>query len=149
METSSHLMLIKTASWFVKLPADHVQVGVSRRVPRGMPTGYKRCRSLEPGSWFHSVSIREYLERYGAILAALDPRRVVDELIAIGGGRVPVMLCYESAVGVREGKLWCHRHLAAQWLEDRLGIKVEEFGHPNLDRFTKLRLNGIKPPNYK
>jgi len=105
-----------------------------------MPTGCKRYRALEPGPWFNSVSIPEYLKRYGAILAKFDPRRVADEL---------VMLCYENAVGVREGKLWCHRHLAAQWLEDRLGIKIEEYGHPDLDRFAKLRINGIKPPNYK
>ena len=44
-------MIIKTASWFVKLSADHVQIGVSRGVPRGM-TGYKRYRALEPGPWF-------------------------------------------------------------------------------------------------
>jgi hypothetical protein len=59
------------------------------------------------------------------------------------------MLCYENAAGIQDGKLWCHRHLAAQWLEDRLGITVEEVGHPKLDRFTKLRLNGVAPPSYK
>jgi hypothetical protein len=43
----------------------------------------------------------------------------------------------------------CHRRLATQWLEDRLGITVEEVGHPNLDRFAKLRLNGVTPPAYQ
>lgn len=142
-------MKIKTASWFVKLPADHIQVGVSRGVPRGMPAGYKRFRALEPGPWFNSVSIPEYLTRYNAILSRLDPRQVADELLAAGGGRIPVMLCYENPVGIQEGKLWCHRHLAAQWLEDRLGIEVEEFGHPDLDRFAKLRLNGVAAPVYR
>jgi hypothetical protein len=142
-------MTIKTASWFVKLPADHVQVGISRGVPQRMPAGYKRYRALEPGPWFNSVSIPEYLKRYGVILAKLDPHRVADELLTLGNGKIPVMLCYENAVGVQEGKCWCHRHLAARWLEDRLGIKVEEYGHPNLDRFAKLRINGVKLPNYK
>jgi hypothetical protein len=32
--------------------------------------------------------------------------------------------------------MWCHRHIVAQWLEDRLGIAVHEVGHPNLDRFA-------------
>jgi len=142
-------MIIKTASWFVKLPGDHIQVGVSRGIPRGMPAGYKRYRALEPGTWFNSVSIPEYLERYNAILATLDPRKVADELIAAGGGKIPVMLCYESASKIQNGELWCHRHLAAQWLEDKLGVEVIEFGHPNLDRFAKLRLNGVKPPAYR
>lgn len=143
------MITIKTASWFVKLPADHIQVGISRGVPRGMPSGYKRYRALEPGSWFNSVSISEYLARYNAILATLDPRRVADELVAAGSGRIPVMLCFENVAGVQEGKLWCHRHLAAQWLEDKLGIRVEEVGHPDLDRFAKLRLNGVEPPRYR
>ncbi len=37
----------------------------------------------------------------------------------------------------------CHRHIVAQWLEDSLGIAVPEVGHPNLDRFACLRLQGI------
>jgi len=140
---------IKTASWFVKLPGDHIKVGVSRGVPRGMPAGYKRYRALEPGSWFRSVSIPEYLKLYNAILAKLDPRRVAEELIAAGDGRIPVMLCYESAPDIQAGTQWCHRHLAAQWLEDKLGITVEEFGRPDLDRFAKLRLAGVDPPTYR
>jgi hypothetical protein len=142
-------MIIKTASWFVRLPADHIQVGVSRGVPRGMPAGYKRYRALEPGSWFRSVSIPDYLKLYSAILSTLDPRRVADQLIEAGGGRIPVMLCYEKAPDIQAGTQWCHRHLAAQWLEDRLGIAVEEYGHPNLDRFAKLRVNGVDPPTYR
>jgi hypothetical protein len=43
-------MIIRTASWFVTLPADHVQVGVSRGVPRGMPTDYKRYRAAGAGT---------------------------------------------------------------------------------------------------
>jgi hypothetical protein len=114
-----------------------------------MPAGYKRYHALEPGPWFNSVSIPEYLTRYGVILAKLDPRRVADDLLTLGNGNIPVMLCYENAVGINKGELFCHRHLAAQWLEDRLGIKVEEYGHPDLDRFAKLRLSGIEPPSYK
>jgi hypothetical protein len=143
------MTMIKTASWLVKLPSDHIQVGISRGVPRRMPAGYKRYRALEPGPWFNSVSIPEYLKRYGDILSSLDPHRVADELIAAGNGRIPVMLCFENAVDVQEGKIWCHRHLAAQWLEDKLGIRVEEYAFPDLDRFAKLRLNRVTPPVYR
>jgi hypothetical protein len=79
----------------------------------------------------------EYLDLYNAILAKLDPRRVVDELEAFGP--TPTMLCFESAKGIEAGICYCHRHLAAQWLEDSLGIKVEEVGHPDLPRFRYLR----------
>ena len=49
------------------------------------------------------------------------------------------MLCWEAAHDCHAGSKWCHRHLAAQWLEDRLGIEVQEVGFPNLDRFAYLR----------
>ena len=83
------------------------------------------------------------------VLKSLDPHCVADELLQLGDGRVPVMLFYENAAAIQTGTLWCHRHLAAQWLEDRLGIEVEEVGHPELDRFAKLRLNNVTAPIYK
>jgi hypothetical protein len=36
--------------------------------------------------------------------------------------------------------------VAAQWLEDTLGIVVPEFDHPGLDRFAHLRALGVEPP---
>jgi hypothetical protein len=141
------VLTIKTASWFTKLPAGHVQVGISRGTPRHM-SGYRRYSRLEPGPWFKSVSIAEYLQQYGAILRKLDPLQVAQELAALVPGAIVVMACYESANSIIDGTCWCHRHLAAQWLEDRLGINVEEIGHPNLDRFARLQQNGIEPPRY-
>jgi hypothetical protein len=137
---------ILTASWFAKLPADAAAVGISRGVPRGR-SGYYRLRALEPGPWFRSVPPDEYLKRYHDILDKHDPSEIRDRLLAFGG--TPVMLCYESAADCDTGHKWCHRHLAAQWLEDRLGITVEEVGHPKLDRFAHLRALGIAVPAFK
>jgi hypothetical protein len=137
---------ILTASWFAKLPGDAVAVGISRGVPRGR-SGYHRLRTLEPGAWFRSVSPAEYLKRYCDILDNLDPAEIRDRLLAFG--ETPVMLCYESAADCDTGHKWCHRHLAAQWLEDRLGIIVEEVGHPKLDRFAHLRALGVATPTFK
>jgi hypothetical protein len=143
------MITIKTATWFTKLPPDHMKVGISRGVPRGTPAGYKRYRALEPGPWFNSVSIPEYLSRYNAILSGLDPAHVVDELATACGDAVPVLLCYENPAAIQRGEVWCHRHLAAQWLEDRLQIKIEEVGFADLDRFAKLRFTGMRSPSYR
>jgi Phage integrase family len=43
---------------------------------------------------------------------------------------------FESAKGIEAGICYCHRHLAAQWLEDSLGIKVEEVGHPETNNHS-------------
>jgi hypothetical protein len=46
------------------------------------------------------------------------------------------------------GTHWCHRSICAQWLEDTLGIQVEELNHPKLPRFVYLRGQHVKPPTY-
>ena len=54
-------------------------------------------------------------------------------------GPNPTMLCFEAAKDIEAGNCYCHRHIAAQWLEDSLGIKVEEVGHHDLPRLRYLR----------
>jgi hypothetical protein len=140
-------MTIWTASWSAELPIGHSRVRISRGRPRWLPAGsYKSYSAFFPGPWFKSVSPQEYLDLYNAILGKLDPRRVVDELEAFGPN--PTMLCFESAKDIEAGICYCHRHIAAQWLEDSLGIKVEEVGHPELSRFRYLRSQHIASPSY-
>ena len=140
------MLQIMTASWFAKLPAKATPVGISRGVPRGK-AHYQRMRELEPGPWFKSVSPERYLALYSEILAGLDPGEVRDRLF--GFGETPILLCWEKAHDCDTGKVWCHRHLAAQWLEDRLGVEVEEVGFPRLDRFAYLRNHRIPAPSYR
>jgi hypothetical protein len=142
-------MTIKTASWFAKLPHDHLKVGISRGVPRGTPAGYRRYGALNPGDWFKSSTIPDYITLYGILLEQLQPERVADDLLELAPGRVPVLVCFENPTAIAKGECWCHRHLVAQWLEDKLGMRVEEVGHPNLDRFAKLRAEGVEPPRYR
>jgi hypothetical protein len=137
---------IATASWRTELPPLASPIGISRGTPR-RTTGYHRIRALEPGNWFRSVSPARYIELYGEVLDRLDPREIYDRLM--GFGDFPVLLCWESPADCHAGKAWCHRHLAAQWLEDRLDIQVHEVGHPNLDRFAFLRQRGIAAPDYR
>ena len=140
------MRLIRTASWRVALcgPAD--PIGISRGTPRRV-SGYRRLRMLEPGYWFRSVSPARFLDLYSGILDRLEPAEIYDRLVALGDH--PVMLCWESASDCHSGKAWCHRHLVAQWLEDRLGIEVPEVDHPKLDRFAFLRTHGIPAPDYR
>ena len=137
---------IMTGSWFAKLPA---RGNSSRGEPRHPPRqrGYHRLRDLDPGPWFKSVSPDQYLTLYGQILDRLDPNAIRDQLLAFGD--IPVMLCWEAAHDCHTGSKWCHRHLAAQWLEDHLGIEVEEVGFPEFDRFAYLRKLDIPAPSYR
>lgn len=58
-----------------------------------------------------------YIERYNKeVLDRLDPQQVYNDL-----GRDAVLLCWEPP-----GQ-FCHRRLAATWLENELGIIVPEY----------------------
>src|SRR5262245_5017869 len=138
--------MIMTASWTAALPQRATAVSISRGKP-WRRTGFHRLRELEPGPWFKSVAPTRYLQFYREILDRLDPAEIRDRLVAFGD--LPVILCWESAAECHRGAQWCHRHVAAQWLEDRLGIEVREVGFPDLDRFAFLRSLGIKPPRFK
>ena len=140
-------MTIWTSSWSTKLPAGHTRVRISRGGPGWLPAGsYKSYSALFPGKWFKTASPQEYLDLYNEILTKLDPHRVAEDLEALGPN--PTLLCYESPKDIIAGTHWCHRSIAAQWLEDSLDIKVEEVGHPDLPRFRYLGSQHIAAPSY-
>ncbi len=116
---------ILTGSWFSKLPATHIKIGISRGVPRGLAAGYRRFKRLAPGPWFNRVNAVEYDRLYKAeILAPLKPATVILQILAAAAGKTPVLCCYEM---LDHGE-WCHRAMAAQWLADHLKQTIPEFG---------------------
>ncbi|MBS0240133.1 MAG: hypothetical protein JSR89_17095 [Proteobacteria bacterium] len=119
------LMQIATSSWFIKLdPAKYQRIGISRGVPRGQGAGYKRYPKLNPGPWFNAVDEERYKMLYwGEILSVLNPETVRDELIALGDGKIPVLLCFEPAT---PGPDWCHRGMVSAWFHDTIGLEVPE-----------------------
>jgi hypothetical protein len=116
--------MIKTASWFTKLPADHVRIGISRGVPSKQKT-FRIYPALNPGSWFKSCAPpQEYAHRYFDILSKLNPETVLYELIELADGHT-ALLCWEAAPPNQD---WCHRALVSAWLFDELALEVPEYG---------------------
>ena len=58
---------------------------------------------------------------YEKVLNKLNPHEVYAEL-----GDNAVLLCYEKWDDIKDGKTFCHRRIVARWLEENMGIKVEE-----------------------
>ncbi len=58
---------------------------------------------------------------YEKVLNKLGPKQVYAEL-----GENAVLLCYESWDTIKSGKVFCHRRIVSKWLEENLGVKVEE-----------------------
>jgi hypothetical protein len=75
----------------------------------------RRYPALAPREDMLHLGEADYRREYRKILDRLDPRRVYDEL-----GSESILLCWEGA-----GQ-FCHRRLVAEWLEERLGVKVPE-----------------------
>ena len=67
---------------------------------------------------------RVYEEKYTReILAKTSPEKVLSELerlVGFSGKNKVVLLCYEAP------NKFCHRHLIARWLSDKIGEQVEE-----------------------
>ena len=136
---------IKTSSWFTKLPARHIRIGISRGVPHQLGT-YLNYRPLAPGPWFRNCATpADYKHRYfDEILAPLDPATVVADLGLMADGGIPTLLCFEAPP---PDTAWCHRGLVSAWLFDELGLEVPEAGHEALGfgwQHPKLHPNLIR-----
>lgn len=99
-------------------------VRISTSAPRWFTLPLRTYPQLYPGwdlvgrykaGMQSEVEARELYQ--SQVLAQLDPQNVWKRL-----GADAILLCWEKA-----GK-FCHRRLVAHWLEERLGVTVEELG---------------------
>lgn len=107
-------------SYFAKFNDEKFGVSISRVTPKWSNIT-KEYKALAP-SWslvsdYKSGKIDKdgYTKRYyEETLSKLDAKKVYNDL------KDKVLLCYE-----KKGD-FCHRHIVANWIENELGIKVEE-----------------------
>lgn len=117
-------MKLVTSCWYKELPDGYCRIGISRGVPRGQPAGYKMYRKLQPGTWFSSAPVEQYVRLYREeVLDRLDPQATVDELLRLADGKMPALLCFEMPSDAR----WCHRGMVSMWLKETLGLDVFEY----------------------
>lgn len=61
----------------------------------------------------------QYSEKYiEEVLEKLDKEELRELILSV---KDPVFICYEKSGD------FCHRHILADWLEDKLGLVVEEY----------------------
>ncbi|MFH7241760.1 MAG: hypothetical protein ACHWZW_02815 [Spirulina sp.] len=115
-------------------PATPGAICISRSQPRWANGKYPSYRALAPGPWYRSASVEEYIPLYMEILQGLDAQQVYQDLCHIAQEQArslglpesevatvrPILLCFEKPTD------FCHRRLAANWLESELGIEVPE-----------------------
>lgn len=74
------------------------------------------------------ISPAEYAVEYNKYLATLDAKQVFNQLHELVLGVEPVLMCHCKSTD------FCHRQLAAAWLESELGIRIPEFGQSGVIR---------------
>lgn len=122
-------MNVNTSRWANRNLAEvgAVKVGISRGKPRWkLPYRYRVLRELAPSR--EALAIHDHAEFEEAYLAGLEEigaQTILAQLERISaeeGGRPLVLLCYENVLAGD----WCHRQIAAEWMQERLGIEVPE-----------------------
>ena len=102
-----------------------IPVGVSGKIPDGF-TGLRYQKLAPKYEWWkrwhdEKLSDQWFKERYyETVLNQLDPSVVAQELQSFGENIV--LLCYETP------EKFCHRHLIAEWLNNKAGTDIREFG---------------------
>lgn len=72
---------------------------------------------------FNSSGQENYTERFNKeILGKLDPNEMKQLINIISQGKDIALICFEKPGD------FCHRHLVADWLTEKLGVEIEEFG---------------------
>lgn len=64
---------------------------------------------------------------YKEYLETLSAGEILRRFHKAAKGKDAVMLCYESWNECQAGRSFCHRHLLAEWLTKKVGIKIDEF----------------------
>ena len=117
-------------SYYSKYRAGAGAVCISTYPPKWIKEKIPEYLKLAPQFNFR-IGYDEYLVKYSAQLAKLNPHQVWEELHQLTKGVEPVLLCYEAPPFNRHN--FCHRHMVAEWFENHLGIIVPEWEKPETD----------------
>lgn len=68
------------------------------------------------------------------VLSKVSPGDFVQQLESVSGGKDVALCCYEK------DNSQCHRKIVGEWLQEQLGIEVEEFGAEKKETEEELKL---------
>ena len=107
-----------------KLPEDIVPIFICGKAPdfyKGL-----QYKILAPTydmftRWKKDHDNANYIIEYNTkVLSRLEPKRVINDLNNLSGGKDIALICYEKSSD------FCHRHLVAEWLNSN-GYPCEEY----------------------
>ena len=115
-------------SYFAKLkkiPEDIVRISICGKAPDWYDGIQYKKVAPKYGffqEWKKNHDNDFYIEHFNAeVLDNLVAKNVYEDLNKLSDGKDCVLICYEKSED------FCHRHLVADWLNQKLGINVEEY----------------------
>ena len=81
----------------------------------------------------------QFIKSYEDQLVSLSAEKVYEDLINLVSGFEPIIMTSISK------KKFCHRHLVAEWLENELGIIIEEYKMGKVIRSKGYMKKNINP----
>ena len=81
----------------------------------------------------------QFIKSYEDQLVSLSAQKVYEDLVSLVSGFEPIIMTSISK------KKFCHRHLVAEWLENELGIIIEEYKMGKVIRSKGYMKKNINP----
>ena len=81
----------------------------------------------------------QFIKSYDDQLVSLSAEKVYEDLVNLVSGFEPIIMTSIS------NKKFCHRHLVAEWLENELGIIIEEYKMGKVIRSKGYMKKNINP----
>ena len=81
----------------------------------------------------------QFIKSYDDQLVSLSAEKVYEDLVNLVSGFEPIIMTSISK------KKFCHRHLVAEWLENELGIIIEEYKVGKVTRSKGYMKKNINP----
>lgn len=108
-----------------KIPSNIIPISICGKAPQGYQGIQYKTLAPKYGffmEWKQNHDNDFYIQHFNAeVLDKLDPAIVLKHLETMSGGQDIVLVCYEKPGD------FCHRHLVAKWLNEKLGLDVKEY----------------------
>jgi len=91
---------------------------------KALAPNYKLIQSLKK----NIITEEKFTSQYKLQLNELNPKNVYEHLRFLTGEFEPVLMCHGPSTK------FCYRHFVADWFEENLNLKIQEFNKPNYKR---------------
>lgn len=98
-----------------------IPISIARWLPKWYNGISLKNVAPTPSMLKDDITRDEYIKRYNELLQKIDANEFLETLKFFSKGQPCALICYEKP------NEFCHRHLLAKYLNDKLNLNIEEF----------------------